>query len=427
MSLLSGVTYALRTSDQMERAQRLSKALSELVPHRVLSMLVSGCEGSPVGTAGEHDVANSITARDLVHLESTLGTSPYWQGNTEVAGETRPVAVIRERGHPPSVLLLVRSDATPFPDDNLSTLAEAWSLFIAATEQSLDGATALDLNASRAAAGERVRVTAELTDCHRIALSGILGTLRARHLDDHAARQTAIDLAATALVELRTSTAVERELGDEPLTEAFERLREELRPVTRFSTAQLEFAAPSGTDVRGVTVPATVGHAARAISRGAVLALLEQADVGRLRVAWALAGGLEISVRDDGPGTGQSSVIDDALTERAQALGGSVKVESVPGWGTNLVARLPFEDATSFDATSSDPLAALRPRELDVLAELVNGRRNREIAEKFSISENTVKYHVANVLAQLGVNTRNQAALIAHDAGIVAEPTLRAV
>ena len=91
-----------------------------------------------------------------------------------------------------------------------------------------------------------------------------------------------------------------------------------------------------------------------------MLALLEQAGVGRLRVAWTLSGGLEISVRDDGPGRGGSSVTGADLGERARALGGSIAVESILGWGTTLVARLPFDDATGVDTAAGDPLAALR-------------------------------------------------------------------
>ena len=53
-----------------------------------------------------------------------------------------------------------------------------------------------------------------------------------------------------------------------------------------------------------------------------------------------------------------------------------------------------------------------------MLGQLARGRRNRQIAELLSISENTVKFHVANVLAKLGVPSRGEAAAIARDAGI---------
>jgi DNA-binding CsgD family transcriptional regulator len=167
-----------------------------------------------------------------------------------------------------------------------------------------------------------------------------------------------------------------------------------------------------------VALPAPVAQTARAIVRGAVLALREQAEVQRLRIAWTLDGELEISVRDDGPGLLSASPSTDALAERARALGGTVEIQSVPGWGTELLARLPLDDRTGVEAHANDPLAALHPRELEVLAELALGRRNRDIAETLSISENTVKFHVANVFAKLGVSSRSQAALIARDAGL---------
>lgn len=421
MSLLAGITRALTASDEQERARRLSAALAGVVPHRALAMLDRGCARSPVSAAGEHGIADRITIGDFAQLENSIVAPGIWQGEAQAAGETRPV-VVAEHGGTRSILLMVRSEATPVGPEELTTLTEAWSLFAVATRRTLDGATPNDLYVSRAAAGERARVAAELANSYCVALSGVLSALRARHLDDRAARQTAIDVAASALIELRTSADRERELGDEPPAEAFRRLRKELEPTVRFSTAHLEFVAPSG----GGALPGTVAGVARAISRGVVLRLLEQPDVHRLRVAWALEDGLEVSVRDDGPGD-ESSVIDGALTELARAVGGSVRAESVPGWGTHVLARLPLEDATGVNATANDPLAALRPRELEVLAELAKGRRNREIAETLSISENTVKFHVANVLDKLGVSSRNEAAFVARDAGMAATPTLHEV
>src|SRR5690606_35282244 len=104
--------------------------------------------------------------------------------------------------------------------------------------------------------------------------------------------------------------------------------RPELLPLARFSPARLELVAP----VDDVALPAPVAQTARAIVRGAVLALLEQAEVQRLRIAWTLDGELEVSVRDDGPGLLSASPSTDALAERARALGGTVEIESVPGW-----------------------------------------------------------------------------------------------
>ncbi|HEX3551279.1 MAG TPA: LuxR C-terminal-related transcriptional regulator, partial [Candidatus Elarobacter sp.] len=48
-------------------------------------------------------------------------------------------------------------------------------------------------------------------------------------------------------------------------------------------------------------------------------------------------------------------------------------------------------------------------RERQVLAMLADGRSNRRIAEALAISENTVKAHVAAILAKLGATTRTEA------------------
>jgi DNA-binding NarL/FixJ family response regulator len=58
-------------------------------------------------------------------------------------------------------------------------------------------------------------------------------------------------------------------------------------------------------------------------------------------------------------------------------------------------------------------LGALTGREREVLAQLAEGRSNREIARLLQVSEKTVKTHVSSVLAKLGVADRTQAALYA--------------
>jgi DNA-binding NarL/FixJ family response regulator len=58
-------------------------------------------------------------------------------------------------------------------------------------------------------------------------------------------------------------------------------------------------------------------------------------------------------------------------------------------------------------------IGALTGREREVLAQIADGRSNREIARLLRVSEKTVKTHVSSVLAKLGVADRTQAALFA--------------
>ena len=58
-------------------------------------------------------------------------------------------------------------------------------------------------------------------------------------------------------------------------------------------------------------------------------------------------------------------------------------------------------------------LDALTAREREVLAQVAEGRSNREIARLLHMSEKTVKTHVSSVLAKLGVADRTHAALYA--------------
>ncbi len=55
----------------------------------------------------------------------------------------------------------------------------------------------------------------------------------------------------------------------------------------------------------------------------------------------------------------------------------------------------------------------LTPRELEIVSAVVAGFANKEIAEYFKISEDTVKHHLSNIFDKLGVSTRLELALFA--------------
>lgn len=62
---------------------------------------------------------------------------------------------------------------------------------------------------------------------------------------------------------------------------------------------------------------------------------------------------------------------------------------------------------------------ALTPREIDVLRLVAGGNANKEIAAKLSLTEETVKSHIRNILSKLGANDRTHAVTIGLKRGII--------
>ena len=73
------------------------------------------------------------------------------------------------------------------------------------------------------------------------------------------------------------------------------------------------------------------------------------------------------------------------------------------------------------DTPVADP-DRLTERELEVLALVTQGLRNKEIASELGISENTAKYHLRNILAKLHAQSRTEVAARAVREGLVPAP-----
>ena len=75
-------------------------------------------------------------------------------------------------------------------------------------------------------------------------------------------------------------------------------------------------------------------------------------------------------------------------------------------------------DASVQPVVHSD-LSSLTHRELEVLRLLARGLSNAELAATLTLSEATVKTHVANILAKLQLRDRVQAVVLAYKTGLV--------
>jgi DNA-binding NarL/FixJ family response regulator len=88
-----------------------------------------------------------------------------------------------------------------------------------------------------------------------------------------------------------------------------------------------------------------------------------------------------------------------------------------PSITRRLVER--FATSAPADPPVSADLAALTPRELEVLGLLGRGLSNTELATRLTLSEATVKSHVARIFAKLSLRDRAQAVVLAYETGLV--------
>lgn len=141
----------------------------------------------------------------------------------------------------------------------------------------------------------------------------------------------------------------------------------------------------------------------RGASPGTQVILLTSFDDSRQILAAVQAGALSCLLKDvDADG------LADAI--RKAARGEAVLHPRVAGYLLDAIRR----GATP----GEEPLGTLSEREREVLALMAEGLSNQTIGDKLTISEKTVKTHVSNILAKLGVADRTQAAVLAWKSGM---------
>lgn len=423
---------AVSTAPLATIAARLRDATLPYMGSSALIIFTEDCTGRPQKKAGDEAIISRVSIAELDHLRSLVtgdgstgegsgnpgsaNSGSPWLGEAVLGGGNRPVLALSS----PSNALLVLTDPRPLPDPADRGPAERllryfWTLAAERIREKVADAPPSYLIESRAASAERVRVTAELVDRHSTTLETLLAALRSPALTDEAARKAATETAAKALVGLRTLNDRTTELVEEPVSSAFQRLRDDLKPLMHFSGIDVQFIEPP---VNGRALPGEVAHAARAIVRGLVLAMVDQGGVRRIRTQWDCDGeNLLVNVRDDGPGELSDEAPNMArLASRVEALNGRMSVDVMPGWGADVAVAIPLDPPARQMADVSE--WKLGDRELEVLQLLAAGQRNRAIAAKLHISENTVKFHLRNIFRKMGASSRTEAIAMAHSKGL---------
>jgi DNA-binding NarL/FixJ family response regulator len=90
-----------------------------------------------------------------------------------------------------------------------------------------------------------------------------------------------------------------------------------------------------------------------------------------------------------------------------------------PSVTRRLIGHFAGLGASSRQQAARERLQALTARESEVLLAVASGQSNADVGRELFMSEATVKTHVSRVLTKVGATNRVQAAILAHDAGLL--------
>lgn len=112
---------------------------------------------------------------------------------------------------------------------------------------------------------------------------------------------------------------------------------------------------------------------------------------------------------------------DVASAQLVEAIRAAARGESIlePSVAAKLIAEFTRVSSMVSSAQMEQLVEPLSERELEILALIVRGASNKEIANQLYIAEGTVKNHITHILGKLGVRDRTQAALKARELGLL--------
>jgi len=88
----------------------------------------------------------------------------------------------------------------------------------------------------------------------------------------------------------------------------------------------------------------------------------------------------------------------------------------------SLITELRAETAPQASDPEAAKIASLTEREREVIALIAEGLRNKQVADRLSISEITVRHHLTSIFRKLGVSDRLELALYAHRQNLARRP-----
>jgi signal transduction histidine kinase/DNA-binding NarL/FixJ family response regulator len=304
----------------------------------------------PVWLARYEDVPGGhVSAEDRATLRGVIGVPLSWRGS--IVG---------------ACIVFSRDPSRVFGPDE----AELLQLFATHAAVALANARLYEAAEERArtmaGASERDRLFRELYDALSQGLVGVLGHLDAAETRDLPMVREARDAASAALVETRRTMLG---LAASPL---------ETHTVEEVLQAEVEWARGTGRlDCKfvlagtPVTLDRSLAHEIVRIAQEALTNIVQHAAARTVRLGIAYeVFGVSLLVQDDGQGFEPAAASDDApfglrgMAERARMVGGQFEVDSLPGWGTSVRVRFPYQRPTAPDEARGARVVVVAPAPL---------------------------------------------------------------